>query len=173
MDSNYIEQRRWSDKFIPAIKKIIGQYLLVPSSFEEDTQHACDLIIMKARDMRIAARIRKYHYSLSYGDEFTIRCKTQYNQKTEIHKIIEGWGDWFFYGFANETEEDISKWFLIDLHVLRRNRLQKQPVKTGVQDNFDQTGFRWFKIWSFTPDILIASSQPIDFLAYQQAQIPA
>jgi hypothetical protein len=54
----YRRDRAWSDAFIPAIKKIVGPYLLEPSSFEIDAQQATDLIVLLARDLRIAARVR-------------------------------------------------------------------------------------------------------------------
>lgn len=157
MVDEYRKSREWSDKFIPAIKQIVGQHLLTESSFEEDTQQVCDLIILKARDMRIAARVRDNFYLEKYSDEFTIRDKTKYDHSTEINKIIDGWGDWMFYGFANKEEEAIAKWYLLDLNVFRNDReTRKEEVITGRKNNFDGTGFRWFKVNSFSNDFVIA-----------------
>lgn len=38
----YREDRAWSDKFIPAMKQIIGPFLLEPSSFDLDSNDGFD-----------------------------------------------------------------------------------------------------------------------------------
>ena len=49
----------WSDIFLPQIKKIVGPLLLEPASFELDASEATDLVVLKARDMRIGCRVRR------------------------------------------------------------------------------------------------------------------
>jgi len=63
--------------------------------------------------------VRKFKYLKDYGHEFTIRAGRPNGTKTELTKIIEGWGDYFFYGFADEQEKELARWILGDLKVLR------------------------------------------------------
>lgn len=119
---NYRENRSWSDKFIPHIRAIVGPCLLVPSSFEQDTEQAADLVVLKGRNMDIAARVRRPGY-LKYRHEFTIRSKPLSGAKTELHKILEGWGDWLFYAHAADDEESLCHWMIVDLHEWRKSLL--------------------------------------------------
>ena len=41
----YELDRSWSDRFIPAMRQIIGPHLLEPSSFDVDTKQATDLVM--------------------------------------------------------------------------------------------------------------------------------
>ncbi len=159
--SNYPEQRAWSDKFIPAIQQIVGPLLLTPAPFELDAKQATDLIVLNARDMRIAARVRTHKYFEKYGSEFTVRSQTKSGAETELSKMTNGFGDWMFYGHANKTETGFILWSVINLHHWRAALIRdKGGIKTSKQHNTDGTGFVSFDIRSFpkTPPLLIATS---------------
>lgn len=113
------DDKKWSDRFLHEIKGIIGQAFIVEPPQEEDSEHNTDLIVLKLDSIRIACRIRKYKYMKSYGSEFTIRCGRPSGAKTELTKIIEGWGDFLFYGFSDEEEKHLAGWSLIILGEFR------------------------------------------------------
>lgn len=54
-----------------------------------------------------------------YPDEFTIRASRPSGAKTELPKILEGWGDYIFYGFATEDVTELAAWTLGSLNVFR------------------------------------------------------
>ncbi len=158
---SYGSDRRWSDAFIPAIKHIVGPLLLEESSLEVDTQQAADLVILNARDKKIAARVRRHGYANSYGYEFTIRSKRDSGAKTELEKIVDGFGDWLFYGHADENGMDISRWMVVDLAYWRAALIRrKAPYKK--QSNGDGTHFVAFDVRELPSDVLIASSFKIE-----------
>jgi len=112
--------KKWSDKFLPEIKQIIGEYLVTEPPMEEDAKHNTDLIVLGFNSIRVGCRIRKYKYYPQYPNEFTIRSERPVNgTKTELTKIIEGWGDYFFYGFSDEEERHILYWRIISLNAFR------------------------------------------------------
>jgi hypothetical protein len=111
--------KKWSDKFLPEIKSILGVHLIAEPPSEEDAERNTDLMVLKLEPIRIGCRIRKHEYAKKYGNEFTIRSGRPKGTKTELMKIIEGWGDYFFYGFATENEESLSAWFIGDMKVFR------------------------------------------------------
>lgn len=111
--------KRWSDKFIPEISGLIGKALIRPAPMLDDQQRNTDLIVLTLGDARIACRVRRNKYLAEYADEFTIRSGRPSGTKTELTKIIEGWGDFLFYGFCDESEIRISRWFLGELGALR------------------------------------------------------
>jgi hypothetical protein len=173
----YIDDRKWSDAFVPELRRLIGPHLLVPSSLEQDRTEAADLVILKARDVTIACRLRRAKYATKYAGEFTIRCRRDNGAKTELAKIADGWADWFFYGFADDGT--ICPWWLLDLSVFRahfiREGLRKEKrIRWGERANGDGTYFCWFQIASFQgdPPLVIASSHPDPLAPLTAADIP-
>lgn len=162
----YQESREWSDKYIPQIKEIVGPLLMVAAPDEIDVEEATDLIVLRARDMRIAARVRQRLYFERYPHEFTIRSRCASGSKTELQKITDGFGDWMFYGCA--AGDKISDWYVIDLHAWRAQMIRNQNlVRFGQKSNGDGTEFTWFDIRSFAavPPILVASSYELPLIA--------
>lgn len=168
---NYKEQRRWSDHFIPQIKRIVGPQLMSVTPDEIDCSQATDLYIFTARDMRIAARVRRNEY-LKWKYQFTIRSKLDSGVPTELSKIVNGWGDWMFYAFSDEAEKQFALWWLIDLHALRAALIRDRgSLKYGDKPNGDGTHFKWFDLRSFPahPPIIVAGSDHLPAFESQAA----
>lgn len=167
---DYDSNRAWSDKYIPSIAAIVGPHLITPAPFERDVKEATDLIVLKARDMTIAARVRRPGYVDRYPWQFTIRSRTKWGAKTEITKIIDGWADWMFYGHAAPTGADLACWYLIDLAAFRaaliRDAMREvKRISLAEVPNGDGTSFVPFDLRMFTPSILIATSHPVPVAA--------
>lgn len=167
--SGYSSDRAYSDLFIPAIQQIVGPYLIVPADLKADIYQATDMTILTARDITVACRIRRPGYLDSYGWEFTIRSLRDSGTKTELAKIVEGWGDWMFYAHAKSDglKDGFARWFLIDLSAWRAHMIRRDKrIRWGETPNGDGTHFRWFDLRTFPPDppILIASSDAIPVL---------
>jgi hypothetical protein len=97
-------------------------------------------------------------YWKRYPDQFTLRSRLDSGTKTELAKILEGFGDWMFYGFS-DGEMAIRRWYLIDLHVFRWNwALFPDAFRSEEKKNGDGTYFRAFWIRSFPdfPPLLIS-----------------
>lgn len=157
----YVDQRAWADQFLPEIKQLIGPHLLEPAPIEEDCREATDLMVLRARDLRIACRVRKFKYLKDYANQFTLRYKARYGGKTEYDKVVEGWGDWMFYGFADRNEEFVLQWRLIDLSAFRAQLIRhRRGVLGGIKPNNDGTELAWFNVDSFAPSppLIIAQS---------------
>lgn len=167
---SYSTNRQWSDRFIPAIKALVGPHLLCESPLVVDMQQAADLIVMRGRDMMIACRVRRAGFADRYPFEFTVRSRLDNGAKTEMAKLAEGWGDWMFYGHAANDNGDISRWWLIDLHLWRaaliRNSFRDKPrVFHKAQSNGDGSHFFAFDLRDFNPPILIAGSHEVPLKA--------
>lgn len=167
---DYGSNRAWSDKYIPAIARIVGPHLIAPAPFERDVKEATDLIVLKARDMTIAARVRRPGYVDKYPHQFTIRSRTKSGAKTEISKVIDGWADWMFYGHAAPVGDDIACWYLIDLSAFRAALIRdamrvNKKIPLAEVPNGDGTSFVPFDLRTFTPSILVATSHPMPVAA--------
>lgn len=154
---------QWSERYLPAIRAIVGAYLLQPAPLAVDRHQATDLMVLHNKAHTVAARIRQGQYLDRYGDQFTLRAKRDSGSKTEYSKIAEGWGDLFFYGFTDPRSQSALKaWRLIDLRAFRTHLiLSPGSLKTGETSNGDGTYFKWFDLKSFPhdPPILISSNE--------------
>ena len=169
----YEQDRRWSDQYIPAIKAIVGPHLLTTAPFEWDTKQATDLIVIHARDKTIAARMRRAKFAKQYPYEFTIRYHRDTGTSTEYEKIVNGWADWMFYGFAASGDADgrIQRWWLLDLTVFRASLIRRRPnEKLGVEKRTrDGVSLLAFDVRKFPSSIVLGSGPP--FLCDDEEQI--
>lgn len=158
--STWQEDKRWSDRYLTEIKSILGCHLIGEPPIEEDQEHNTDLIVLKMDPVRIGVRIRREEYYNKYPCEFTIRAGRPNGHKTELTKIVEGWGDYFFYGFGGEVS--LLKWTLCDLKVFRLwfNRQLYTGIKPGIaKDNHDNSSnFLAFKFTELPNEFVLASS---------------
>lgn len=164
---SYAVDRAWSNQFIPQIRSIVGPLLLVESPIEVDTQEAADLIVMRARDMTIACRVRRQGYAERHPWDFTIRAKRDSGAKTEFSKIVEGWGDWMFYGH-DDGRGTVDRYFVIDLHGLRAELIRDSyrprrqlPDCSRPISNGDGTYFLAFDVRKLRASDILASSHEI------------
>jgi len=155
-------QKQWADGFLPEIKRILGEHLISEPPIEEDAEHNTDLMVLRLDAVRIACRIRKYDYLKIYGNEFTIRAGLPSGAKTELTKIIEGWGDYFFYAFCDEQEEHLAKWSLCNLNVFRlwfnRQIIKNKELPGDKIPNRDNSSyFMAFTFSDLPEDFVIAN----------------
>jgi hypothetical protein len=160
-------EKRWSDKFLPEIKSILGVHLIGEPPHKEDAERNTDLMVMRMDAVRIGCRVRRFQYLDRYSDEFTIRAGLASGAKTELTKVIEGWGDYFFYAFANAEETGLAYWTLADMRVFRRTYARmlaasNAGVFPGIgKDNTDgRTRFAAFK-WAQFPREFVVGQSPV------------
>jgi hypothetical protein len=161
MNNGWEVGKDWSDKFLPEIKRILGEQLIAEPPIVEDMTHNTDLIVLNMAPVRIACRVRRYKYFQQYPDDITIRATLPNGGKTELTKIIEGWGDYFFYGFSDESEKQLIAWKLCKLNAFRiwfnRKICHDKGTIPGIcKDNTDNSSsFRAFRATEI-PDFVVA-----------------
>jgi len=162
----YESDRVWTDSYLDEIKSILGKHLIGPAPDEEDRHRNTDLIVLKMEAVRIGCRIRRAEkYLDTYGDEFTIRSERDYGE-TELAKIITGWGNYFFYGFAYQDDTNLCKWTLADLNVFRLwyNRQLFSGNKPGIKKTNGDNSSRFLAFkWDQLPkEFIKAKLWPVD-----------
>lgn len=169
----YFNRRRKSDAFLPAIRRIIADHVIVDATEAQDHFEATDMVVLHTAAGRYAIRTRSAGSDKQYAFDFTIRSWHRTVQKTEIHKILEGWGDRFFYGHQGHDGVSIVKWWLIDLHSFRdqmnRSGGRCGHISGGVFERLNtdrETKLRVFNLQYFEPSIIVAGSH-IDELTFQ------
>lgn len=163
--TNFKTDIDWTEQFLPQIKSILGVYLISKPPIEEDMERNTDLIVLKMDAVRIACRIRRHKYVEKYGHQFTVREGRPSGTKTELPKIIEGWGNYFFYGFSDEAEFQLCSWILCDLNVFRlwfNRSLAKGCLPGNQMKNKDNSS--WFRAFNVSdlPGEFLVTSFPVD-----------
>lgn len=125
----------WSDGYLPEVRRILSINAInilkfeVASHFKDVTQ-ATDMLIKTQGSISIAIRLRRQ--TVAYRD-LTIRYSRPTQAPTEIHKIQEGYGDYYLYGWTEGME--IPEWMFIDLDALRRSGLLDRQKPIHNYDN--------------------------------------
>jgi len=160
---NWIDNKKWSDKFLPEIKQICGLHLIGEPPIIEDMQHNTDLIVLNMMPKRVACRIRRFSYYGKYHNDFTIRAKLPNGTETELTKIIKGFGDYIFYGFSDHQENKLFAWKLADLSIFRlwfAKQLATGNFKKFLHKNTDGSSqFYSFKWSDFPLNFIIDESK--------------
>ncbi|MEM9309686.1 MAG: hypothetical protein AAGA74_20515 [Pseudomonadota bacterium] len=159
----YVANRSWSDQFLPQIQRIVGAHLLQNAPDVLDWHEATDLVMLGAKDMRIAARVRRPGFAERFPNHFTVRTETRSGGETELTKIVNGCADWMFYGHADPCG-GLDRWWILDLRAFRagliRHATNGTTIRYGDRKNADGTAFRWFDITSFPkePPLVVGCS---------------
>lgn len=157
--NTFESDKQWSDQFIPQLKQIVGPLLLDVAPIDVDRNENTDLMVMTARAMRIACRVRRIEPNTKpeYMRQFTLRSHRTSGVKTEVEKVMEGFGDWMVYAWS-QSGGWLDPWVVIDLTEFRRLRSDVRWLPAcGEHYNSDGTGFYWYD-WTRTPSLVIAAS---------------
>ena len=132
----------FSEQHIDQIKEILRKNSMYIVNVEvakpdEDMKQSTDLKVT-INSGCVAVRIRRPGYE-KYKD-ITIRAyKNGY--KTEIHKLREGFADWYLYAWASHNGT-LSDWVLLDINKMRPLLMEERYlIKNG-----DGSGFYAYKI---------------------------
>lgn len=146
MAKGWKQDKAWSDIFIPEIQRVLGEVFFSLPLLSDDQMKNTDLICLDMSGKRIGCRIRREQYLKKYAFQFTIRSSRPGGTKTEYQKILEGWGDYFFYGFANSVNTSLLLWFVGDLEVFR----QFEGLGTSGMFRQNTDGSSSFKAFDWT-----------------------
>lgn len=152
----------WQRRFIPEVKRILGEHLIEEAPFEEDAKRNTDLLVLAAQQVRIACRIRTHGYVLRYPYEVTIRTSRPGGAETELAKVLSGWGHFMFYGFADPAGKRLCAWVLGDLNRFRlwhhrQLRQHRGQLPGQAQSNGDgSSDFRAYRVADLPPEFVIA-----------------
>ena len=129
MSDNFSKNFGWQSSYYPQIKSILIENLgkivnINIADQEQDMKRATDFVITMTGG-NVAVRIRRDGYYKFH--DFTLRSSKSSGYKTELQKIIEGYGDFYLYCWT--VGDDIKKWILVNLEKLRASGVLNNPRK--------------------------------------------
>lgn len=145
--TTYHIDRAWSDQYLPVIQRFVGPRLLAPSHIDIDRKQATDMVTLTVQPRAIACRVRRHDFVYRYPTEFTIRAARDSGVETELSKILDGFADWMFYGFAGKMG-GLCLWYLLDLDVFREV-CYTTTFGTTRKSNGDGSHFESFDLRTF------------------------
>jgi hypothetical protein len=156
------EQLAWSDQFLLEVRRIVGAELVMIGSPRQDLKEATDLLAYKVAGSSLALRIRRNKFIKEHGTQITIRAHHDDGHEVELSKLLKGFGDMFFYGFAHATRPGkLARYFVLDLAVFRWI-LFNRPDAITIDNisNDDGTHAAVFDLRDFIefPDLIITSN---------------
>jgi len=140
---------------MPAVRKIlsslpVGYFMdFAAAQPQQDMEQATDLVLeIIGGTMAVRVRRRKYlDNAKDFGLDWSIRYRNA-GHKTEIHKLREGFADWYFYGYSANDIDAIAYWALIDLEMVRAAGMlaKENSYKWSMHDNGDGTAGMYIPI---------------------------
>lgn len=142
----YLEQR-----FTPKIKAILGCQFIT-QVVDHDLHNGTDFETFIVKPFTVGARLRRHKYYAPFGDQFTLRWSLPSGMPTEIDKVRAGLVDYILYGFVNQEETKIIRYFIGDLSVFRQN----EPRPVGIFDNDpNDSRLAAYRLDSLPPEFVI------------------
>lgn len=137
-----------NDKYFNSIKRILIKNAHIFSEFieatpKQDMEDGFDSIF-RFNDIKIPIRIRKYVFAEKYRD-VTIRSKARYGSRTEIDKIRDGYGDYYFYAWENKDSTSIYCYLIFDIKKFISANIVNNPSASDIP-NGDGTYFNSYNI---------------------------
>jgi hypothetical protein len=120
MSEHWQESHAWADQFSAHIKMLLGLICIQVAPLEEDQKHNTDLMF-EVGAQRFPVRVRRLEQRLPFNrrNEITFRFARRSGVETEFAKMLCGWGDWFMYGWGNESTRRLDAYTVLDLHQFR------------------------------------------------------
>jgi hypothetical protein len=155
---SYKDDRNFEKRMTPHVRRAIGEWLTVPASMIEDQRHATDFFggcTILANGNRIASRVRRNKFAKHpMLDQFTIRYTRPFSgAETEHSKILAGWGDYFFYAFANIRERALMLWWIGYLDIFRDTN--PDPYETHLNDDENPSELAVFRLKDLPPSFVV------------------
>ncbi len=117
-------------KFDRIIKSILGNQFIA-KDITADLNEGTDFLVYSVLPIRVACRLRRFKY-VKYDSEFTIRWSRPSGIATEFHKVMKGLVNYILYGFVDEHEEKIVRYFIGDLNVFVESNIKPYSIKPNV-----------------------------------------
>jgi hypothetical protein len=167
-DSSLTASLDWARRFDVSVKRALGEATYQQASMKDDMERGTDFVLYTTGKSRIAARVREsYYWRKGLGADITIRRDRPSGSDTEIHRVMEGWVDLIFYGFAADEEStgELTSWWLIDTIPLRSwyhkqiERYGRGVFNYSVHYNYDgSSSFYAWNVYGLPEKCIYASS---------------
>ena len=143
-DDDFRKDLIWSDTFKGQISETLTIVLaskilrFVTASDYKDKKEATDMepfVDMANNAGSVGVRMRRG--DIKYRD-LTLRSWRISNVKTELEKVIEGWGRWYFYGWASGHR--VGEWMVLCMDTLRKSGLLSRDRRI-IKNRDNTSGF--------------------------------
>jgi len=157
--SNFDQQFSWQAQYIDEVIRLIAPHIITVSRPEVDKNENGDLELAFPRNGTVSVRLRTPRYA-RYAGDITFRSRSKNGGYTELSKLIDGYGDYFFYGHVSDNGQ-LWFWHLLSLNSVRA-AFTRYPrlLRRDENKNPDGTRFLVFKPEEDFPSAILAQEGP-------------
>lgn len=123
--------KQWADGYLAAIEaslgSIAGRLISIEQASDYQDRHEATDYVLRCEAGAVARPDWPHR-------DFTLRHSRPSGAKCETAKILEGWGRWYFYGWAKQSGRELAEWIVVDLDALRRTKLIEDAPVTWNHD---------------------------------------
>lgn len=142
----------WGERYLDDIRR----HLMPTAPLPVDRREATDLMVLElAAGGRVACRMRRPRALAEYPHDVTIRLSRPSGSKTELEKILEGFGDWYFYGFAHPSRDVVAAYRVLDLEAFRAAYRSGRVRYRDKRNGDGSSDFRAFDTRGFPPGVVV------------------
>ncbi len=165
---SYSSDKRRIDRFEPEIKRILGEHLIATADAERDRKQATDMLVLSMKPFTVGCRVRGFDclggfdrkHNEPWLGQFTIRASRPSGVETELSKLTNGWGDYGFYGFADEDDSELAAWTIYLYDAFRYALTWDMDVRRRAREQMPNTDgsstFACFSWRQFPPEMVVA-----------------
>ena len=119
-DSAALQQNlRESAIYDQHVQCLLGKYIIKKATPEQDMQLNTDFQV-DSISLSIMSRVRGSECFPDWGMDFIFRAYADGGNQSEYDKMLDGMGQWYFYGFGHPTRPNVVLWYwLFDLDAIR------------------------------------------------------
>lgn len=151
--SSYSKNIYLEKDYAGMVKCILGNYFIGQDTYQDQTQ-GTDFLTFTMRPFKIGVRLRRKCENFDrYKHEFSIRWELPSGVETEIHKIRKNFVQYILYGFVDESEKKIIRYFIGDLKVF--NAHSPAIIPRIFQNNPRDSDFAVYKIADFPENFIL------------------
>lgn len=157
----YASNLSWSERFLPELKAIFANEMIVPAPTLKDQREATDMMLITVRPgSTLGCRVRRPDaFAVDrYRGQITFRLSTRHGGRSEFAKIVDdGFCDWYLYAFGDSTSGRIFAYRFVDLAAFRQ-AWRDGVVRYEDKDNGpDDTMFRAVVVSSLPSGVVARS----------------
>jgi len=142
----------FAELHMPAVRRELGELPMKlfmdieKAEAKQDMEEATDLILsVSGGDIAVRIRRKKFwERGVIYGLDFSVRAVCR-GHLTEIDKLIDGFGDWYFYGYSSDDKGEIAEWWLLDLDKVRESGVLEDE-QFPINPNGDGTAGKYIPL---------------------------
>jgi len=119
-------------------KHLVPLAVIVRDGYAKEDMEQCKDFVMNIAvgTGDVLCRVRRKQFLERFGAQFSIRYRSRSGKPTEIHKLREGKGRWYLFGYS-DGKAKFAYWRIFDINKMREDRVFDDMNLWTIRSNPD------------------------------------